>query len=101
MFMAFLCPEISKIKNAKNSPSEISQIICSLLRSQQFYKVILSEQLLVLLLLAPIGTSSQILKLKDQKIVFRSILQIILKISKTDPSISKIRKSEHDTQILC
>ena len=33
----------------------------------QFYKVILSEQLFVLLLLAPFGTSSQILKLKDQK----------------------------------
>ena len=33
----------------------------------KFYKVILSEQLFVLLLLAPFGTSSQILKLKDQK----------------------------------
>ena len=30
MFMAFLCPEILKIKNANNYHSQISQIICSI-----------------------------------------------------------------------
>ena len=41
----------------------------TLLWPQTVLKVILSEQLFVLLLLAPFGTSSQMLKLKNQKSV--------------------------------
>ena len=83
MFMAFLYPEISKIKNEKkvsltNLANYLLNIV-TLLWQQKCKKIILSERLFVLLLLAPFGTSSQIFKWKYQKIVFMNISPIIEK----------------------
>ena len=64
--------------------------ICSML-PHKFYKVILSEKLFVLLLLALFGTSCQILKLKDQKCVIWIISPIMGK------KIKNQTKIEHDT----
>ena len=86
MFMASLYPQISKIKNEKKSLSEILQMICSILHTfmtTKIKKVILSEQLFVLLLLAAFGIPSRMLKLKDQKRVFSNISPIIEKIQKS------------------
>ena len=65
----------------KNSLSEISKLFAQYntrLRPLKCLKVILSEQIFVLLLLAPFGTSSQILKIKDQQ-VFWNILPTVRK----------------------
>ena len=64
----------------KNSLSEISKLFAQYntrLRPLKCLKVILSEQIFVLLLLAPFGTSSQISKIEDK--VFWNILPTVRK----------------------
>ena len=75
MFMAFLYPEISKIKNAKKI--YLTNYLFNIINTLYDHKMLESyfirnvrKLLFVLLFLAPLGTYAQILKYKDQKVFF-------------------------------
>ena len=57
-------------KNLSYKPRKLFAQYSTLLWPQTFYKFILLEQLLVLLVLAPFGTFSKILKLNTKKVFF-------------------------------
>ena len=103
MFMAFLCPDISKIENANIFFLSNNSNNNTLLVWPVDHKNVRNLFIRTSFCLVIIGTVWHLFlnfEIKKPKSGFWIILHITENFSKIHPWKSKIRKSEHDTQIL-